>query len=160
MRVGIGFDSHRFVEGRPLVLGGVVIPHDRGLDGHSDADVLTHAIVDALLGALAFGDIGTHFPDTDPRWRGTDSRVFLREATRLVRDHGHEIANVDATVITESPRLAPFVARMRAALADTMGVDAATVSVKATTAERLGAFGRGEGMAALAVAALEEIDTE
>lgn len=154
MRVGIGLDSHRFVEGRALILGGVDVPYERGLEGHSDADVLSHAIVDAVLGALALGDIGGHFSDSDPRWRGADSRVFLREAVKLAREAGFGIGNVDATVVIEAPRLAPHVEEIRSSLADTLGVDATSVSVKATTAERMGAIGRGEGVACTAIVCL------
>lgn len=155
MRVGIGYDVHAFAEGRRLVLGGVTIPHERGLAGHSDADVVVHALVDAVLGALALGDIGTHFPDDDPRWRDVDSLTFLRTAVGLARERGYRVANADVTVVAEAPRVAPHVARMREALAAALGVTADAVSVKATTPEGLGALGRGAGAAALAVVALE-----
>lgn len=159
MRVGIGFDSHRFVEGRPLVLGGVRVPHTHGLDGHSDADVLTHAIVDALLGAAALGDIGTHFPDRDLEWKDADSRQFLVTALAKVKDAGYRPVNVDATVIAEVPKLAPVIGDIRAALSATMGLDVGAVSVKATTAEAMGALGRREGMAALAVVSVEPVSS-
>jgi 2-C-methyl-D-erythritol 2,4-cyclodiphosphate synthase len=152
VRTGLGVDTHRFAAGRPLILGGVEIPHDRGLAGHSDADVLAHAITDAVLGAAGLGDIGEHFPDTDPRWEGADSIGLLRAAVLLARQAGWAVAHVDATVMLERPKLAPFRAAMRERLADATG---ATVSVKATTGEGMGFVGREEGVAALAVATLE-----
>jgi 2-C-methyl-D-erythritol 2,4-cyclodiphosphate synthase len=151
MRIGIGYDVHALVEGRPLVIGGVTVPHPRGLAGHSDADVLLHAIGDALLGALALGDLGAHFPDTDPRWKGADSRALLRHVAALVRTRGYGVGNVDATVIAQAPKLAPFIAAMRDNVAADLGCDVACVSIKATTTERLGFAGRGEGIAAEAV---------
>jgi 2-C-methyl-D-erythritol 2,4-cyclodiphosphate synthase len=151
VRTGLGVDTHRFAEGRRLVLGGVEIPHDRGLAGHSDADVLAHAITDAILGAAGLGDIGEHFPDTDPRWEGADSIPLLREAVLLARQAGWAVTHIDATVMLERPKLAPFRAAMRERLADATG---ATVSVKATTGEGMGFVGREEGVAALAVATL------
>jgi 2-C-methyl-D-erythritol 2,4-cyclodiphosphate synthase len=154
MRIGTGFDVHALVSGRPLVLGGVTIAHDRGLAGHSDADVLLHAVADALLGALALGDIGHVFPDTDPRWRGADSRDLLRQVMTRVASHGYAIGNVDTTVIAEAPRLAPHVAAMRRNIADDLACDVGCVSVKAKTTERLGFTGRGEGIAAQAVVLL------
>ena len=150
MRIGTGFDVHAFAAGRALVIGGVTIPHDRGLLGHSDADVLLHAIADAVLGALALGDIGTHFPDTDPRWKGADSRRLLREVVGLAAQHRYQVGNVDTTVIAQAPRLAPHVAAMRANIASDLGCEVTSVSVKATTSERLGFTGREEGIAALA----------
>jgi 2-C-methyl-D-erythritol 2,4-cyclodiphosphate synthase len=152
---GIGWDSHRLEEGRPLILGGVTIPHDRGLAGHSDADVLTHAVIDALLGAAALDDIGRHFPDTDERWRGADSLGLLRSVVALVTEHGFAVAHVDATVLMERPRLAPHRDTIRAALAQAIGVGSGHVNVKASTGEGMGFVGRGEGVAALAVATLE-----
>lgn len=149
-RIGIGFDTHALVTGRPLVIGGVVVPHDRGLDGHSDADVLLHAIADALLGALALGDLGRHFPDTDPKWRNAESRRLLREVFALVSAQRYRIGNVDSTVIAQAPRLAPFIGAMCRNIADDLACDSSLVSVKATTTERLGYTGRGEGIAALA----------
>jgi 2-C-methyl-D-erythritol 2,4-cyclodiphosphate synthase len=152
-RSGIGWDSHRLVSGRPLVLGGVVVPDaSRGLEGHSDADVLTHAVIDALLGAAALGDIGLHFPDTDERWRDADSIELLRRTHDLLRDAGLSPVNVDATVVCEAPRLSPYRDEMRAALASAVGLPAGAVNVKFTTAERMGFIGRGEGVAALAIA--------
>ena len=151
MRIGIGYDVHALVEGRALVIGGVTVPHPRGLAGHSDADVLLHAICDALLGALALGDLGVHFPDSDPRWKGADSRGLLRHVVSLVRARGYGVGNVDATVIAQAPKLAPFVAAMRANVAADLGCDPAYVSIKATTTERLGFAGREEGIAAEAV---------
>jgi len=150
VRVGNGFDVHALVEGRPLILGGVTVPYARGLAGHSDADVLLHAICDALLGALALGDLGAHFPDTDPRWKGADSRVLLRHVVALVRERGWEAGNVDTTIIAQEPKLAPHVRAMAANIAADLGCAADRVSVKATTTERLGLTGRGEGIAALA----------
>jgi 2-C-methyl-D-erythritol 2,4-cyclodiphosphate synthase len=154
-RVGLGFDVHPLVEGRPLVLGGVAIPADRGLAGHSDADVLSHAVADALLGALALGDLGQHFPDSDPRYRGVSSLRLLGDVVERVRSHGGRIVNVDATVVAEAPRLAGSLESMRARLAETLGLSVDRVSVKAKRAERLGALGREEGIAAMAVALVE-----
>ena len=151
---GIGWDSHRLVEGRPLVLGGVTIPHDRGLAGHSDADVLAHAVIDALLGAAGLGDIGEHFPDTDTRWAGADSIELLRAVVRLVADARHAIAHVDTTVVMERPKLAPHRAEVRASLAGALGIPVERVNVKASTGEGMGFVGRGEGVAALAVVTL------
>jgi len=151
LRIGQGYDVHTLVEGRRLVIGGVDIPHDKGLMGHSDADVLTHAIVDALLGSLALGDIGIHFPDTDPRWKGADSQVFLRHAVDSLAARGASIVNIDTTIIAQEPKLAPHIERMRQALAESLAIAQDCVSIKATTPERMGAFGRGEGIAAHAV---------
>jgi 2-C-methyl-D-erythritol 2,4-cyclodiphosphate synthase len=149
---GLGYDCHPFAEGRPLVLGGVEIEHDRGLAGHSDADVLTHAIIDALLGAAALGDIGQHFPDTDERYRDANSLDLLRTTAGLLAGRGFEVAHVDATVVIERPALAPHRERIRAALAQALGTPPERVSVKATRGEGMGFVGRGEGAAALAVA--------
>lgn len=151
IRIGHGFDVHQLVEGRKCIIGGVDIPHDKGLKGHSDADVLLHAICDALLGALALGDIGKHFPDTDPRFKGIDSRELLRHVSQLVRDKGYGVVNVDATVIAEAPRLAKHIAAMCGNIAADLGVAVDCVNVKATTSEKLGFTGRGEGIAAEAV---------
>jgi 2-C-methyl-D-erythritol 2,4-cyclodiphosphate synthase len=153
-RIGQGFDVHALVPGRRLVIGGVEIPFERGLLGHSDADVLLHAITDAILGAAALGDIGMLFPDTDPRHRGADSREMLREAARRVRDAGWRIGNIDATVIAERPKIAPHVEAMRLTIAECAGIDRTAVGVKGKTMEKLGALGRGEGIAAQAVALL------
>jgi 2-C-methyl-D-erythritol 2,4-cyclodiphosphate synthase len=150
VRVGNGFDVHALVAGRRLVIGGVVIPYERGLEGHSDADVLLHAIGDAILGALALGDLGRHFPDGDPRWKDADSRVLLRHIAGLMRERGFAIGNVDATVIAQAPRLAPHVAAMRANVAADLACTPDDVGIKATTTERLGFAGRGEGIAAMA----------
>ena len=155
MRVGQGFDIHALVKGRKLVVGGVTIPFDKGLDGHSDADVLIHAVCDALLGAAALGDIGLHFPDTDPKHRNANSRAFLREVGRKVRGAGFSIVNVDATLIAQAPKMAPHTAAMVANLAADLEIDLGQVNVKAKTAERLGAIGRSEGIAAEAIALLE-----
>jgi len=157
LRVGNGFDVHALVAGRKLVLGGVTIPFDRGLAGHSDADVLLHAITDALLGALALGDLGAHFPDTDPRWKDADSRVLLRHAMTLVSAKGYAVGNVDSTIVAQAPKLAPHVATMVANIAADLGCEVERISVKATTTERLGFTGRGEGIAALATVLLERV---
>lgn len=154
IRIGHGYDVHRLTEGRPLILGGVHIPYERGLLGHSDADVLAHAVMDALLGAAALGDIGGLFPDSDERWRGADSLRLLEQVTALLAENGWEIGNVDATVLAQAPKLATYIPEMRQKLAAAMGVDASQVSVKATTEEHLGFTGAGEGMACHAVALL------
>jgi 2-C-methyl-D-erythritol 2,4-cyclodiphosphate synthase len=156
MRIGQGFDAHALVTGRKLIVGGVDIPHDKGLAGHSDADVLIHALCDALLGAAALGDIGSHFPDSDPRYRGIDSRRLLREVAGLLRQRRFRVINVDATVIAQAPRMAPHIADMRANLAADLGLAPEAVSVKAKTTERLGFVGRGEGIAAEAVALIDD----
>ncbi len=153
MRVGQGFDVHALVPGRRLVIGGVVIPHDQGLEGHSDADVLLHAICDALLGAAALGDIGRHFPDTDARYAGADSRALLREVRAMIKDL--RILNVDATIIAQAPRMAPHIPQMIRNIASDLGIEPGAVNVKATTTERLGFTGRGEGIAAQAVVLIE-----
>jgi 2-C-methyl-D-erythritol 2,4-cyclodiphosphate synthase len=155
MRVGQGFDAHALVAGRRLVIGGVEIPHDKGLAGHSDADVLIHALCDALLGAAALGDIGAHFPDNDARYKGIDSRRLLREVAVLLARNRYRVENVDATVIAQAPRMAPHIAAMRANLASDLGIEIEAVSVKAKTTEKLGFVGRGEGIAAEAVVLLE-----
>jgi 2-C-methyl-D-erythritol 2,4-cyclodiphosphate synthase len=152
MRVGQGFDVHALAAGRRLVIGGVDIPHERGLAGHSDADVLLHAVCDALIGAAGLGDIGTHFPDTDPRYKDADSRVLLRAVQALLASQGWEIVNVDSTIIAQAPKMAPHIPRMRSHIAADLGIGTDAVNVKAKTAERLGALGRGEGIAAEAVA--------
>jgi 2-C-methyl-D-erythritol 2,4-cyclodiphosphate synthase len=151
IRIGHGFDVHQLVEGRKCIIGGVDIPHEKGLKGHSDADVLLHAICDALLGALALGDIGKHFPDTDPRFKGVDSRELLRHVAALIKEKGYGVVNVDATVIAEEPKLAKHIAAMCANIASDLDVAPDCVNVKATTSERLGFTGRGEGIAAEAV---------
>jgi 2-C-methyl-D-erythritol 2,4-cyclodiphosphate synthase len=156
-RAGIGYDCHRLADGRRLVIGGVEIPHERGLDGHSDSDVLAHAVIDALLGAAGLGDIGEHFPDTDERWRDADSIVLLEAVVGMVGATGLEVENVDCTVMMEAPKLAPHRQAIRASLARALGLDAASVNVKATTGERMGFVGRGEGVAALAVASLRAV---
>lgn len=157
MRIGIGYDQHAFVEGRPLVLGGVQIPHPRGLRGHSDADVLTHAVIDALLGATALGTIGEHFPDSDPRFAGVSSLVLLDETMRLVGEAGYRVVNVDSVITAQEPRLQPHLGKMARTLAERLGVASSNVGVKATSPEALGSLGRREGIAAQAVALLEPI---
>ena len=152
MRTGIGFDTHRLVDHRKLILGGVEIEHPQGLLGHSDADVLTHAIMDALLGAIADGDIGQHFPDTDPKWAGADSLVLLKAVTERLHVKGWRIGNIDATVLAERPKLMPHIPAMREKLAQAMAIPVDAVSVKATTVEGLGAIGRREGISTMAVA--------
>lgn len=155
IRIGQGFDVHALVAGRHCIIGGVDIPHDQGLDGHSDADVLLHAICDALLGAAALGDIGKHFPNTDARYKGIDSRELLRHVAALLRSKGYVPANIDATVIAEAPKLAPHIAIMCANIASDCGIGLDAVNVKATTSERLGFTGRGEGIAAEAVCLIQ-----
>ncbi len=152
MRIGQGFDAHAFKEGGRLVLGGVEIPHEQGLAAHSDGDVALHALCDALLGAAALGDIGHHFPDRDPQFRGIDSRVLLRKVAGLLREAGFTVVNVDLTIVAQAPKLAPYVELMRAHIAEDLGLAAGAVSVKATTTERMGFTGRGEGIAAFAIA--------
>jgi 2-C-methyl-D-erythritol 2,4-cyclodiphosphate synthase len=152
---GLGYDCHRFADGRRLVLGGIEVPHEQGLAGHSDADVLTHAIVDALLGAAALGDIGQHFPDTDERYRDADSLELLRATVRLLTERGFSVRHVDATIVIERPHIAPVRERIRASLAHAIGLELEHVSVKATRGEGMGFVGRGEGAAALAVATLD-----
>jgi 2-C-methyl-D-erythritol 2,4-cyclodiphosphate synthase len=154
IRIGIGYDIHRLVEGRKLVLGGVEIPFEKGLLGHSDSDVLTHAICDALLGAAALGDIGMHFPDTDPRWAGASSLDFLAHVVEMIADKGFRVSNVDATVIAERPKLKPHIQAIRERLASTLQIDVDRVSVKAKTNEGLGPVGCGEALAAQAIALL------
>jgi len=157
IRIGNGFDVHALVAGRRLVLGGVTVPYERGLEGHSDADALVHAVCDAILGALALGDLGAHFPDTDPRWKDADSRTLLRHVASLALAQGWRVGNLDATLIAQAPRLAPHVPAMRANLAGDLACDIGEISVKATTTERLGFTGRGEGIAALATVLLARI---
>ncbi|HCG98307.1 MAG: 2-C-methyl-D-erythritol 2,4-cyclodiphosphate synthase [Candidatus Aquicultor primus] len=156
MRVGTGFDVHRFVRGRPLVLGGVEVPFEFGLEGHSDADVLTHAIIDAMFGATAAGDLGRYFPDTDSKFKGISSIALLRDAVRILDEQGFRLVNIDVTVILEHPKLAPFREQMREVLSTAAGLEVSRVSVKATTTEGLGFTGRGEGVAAQAVVLVEE----
>ncbi|SLN37269.1 2-C-methyl-D-erythritol 2,4-cyclodiphosphate synthase [Roseivivax jejudonensis] len=154
IRLGNGFDVHRFRDGDGVTLCGVHVPHDAALDGHSDADVAMHALTDAIYGALAEGDIGTHFPPSDPQWKGAESHVFLRHAVDRAGARGFALSNLDVTIICEMPKVGPHAGAMRAALAGITGIDASRVSVKATTSERLGFTGRGEGIAALATCAL------
>lgn len=154
-RVGLGFDTHQFAEGRKLMLGGILIPHDRGLLGHSDADVLLHAICDALLGAIGEGDIGQHFPNTDPRWKDCPSLKFVEESMKLVRAEGYAVSNLDCVVLAERPKIGPYVESMRACISAAIGVPDGAVGIKATTMETMGAIGREEGMVAQAVVLLE-----
>lgn len=158
IRIGQGYDVHRLVEGRDLWICGIKLPHTHGLLGHSDADVAIHALCDAILGALALRDIGYHFPDTDPAYKGADSRRLLREVARLVAREGYTPANVDVTIIAQAPKMLPYIERMRANIADDLSIPVSRVSVKATTTERLGFTGRGEGIAAQAVALLSAIN--
>jgi 2-C-methyl-D-erythritol 2,4-cyclodiphosphate synthase len=155
VHVGIGYDVHVLVEGRPLILGGAVIPHTKGLDGHSDADVLMHAICDAILGAIGEVDIGHFFPNTDPRWRGAPSRIFLEEAARQAHRHKASIVNVDATIIAQEPRVFPHLPAMKSNIASALGVKPGQIGIKATTNEHLGFIGREEGIAAMAVASVD-----
>ena len=154
MRIGVGYDVHRLVEDRKLILGGVEIPWEKGLLGHSDADVLVHAVMDALLGAAALGDIGQHFPDTDPAYKGADSLQLLSKVGEILKEAGYQIGNVDATVVAQRPKLAPYREQMRVNMARALSVDASQISVKATTEEGLGFTGAGEGISAQAVALL------
>jgi 2-C-methyl-D-erythritol 2,4-cyclodiphosphate synthase len=156
MRIGHGYDAHRFVAGERLVLGGVDIPHDKGLAAHSDGDVVLHALCDALIGASGGGDIGKHFPDNDPRYENIDSRILLRQVIATLHDEGLRVGNADVTIVAEEPRLAAHAAQMRANIAADLGIDAARVNVKATTTEKMGFIGRAEGIAAHAVVLLEE----
>ena len=151
IRTGFGYDLHRLCEGRKLILGGVTIPFEKGLDGHSDADVLVHAVIDALLGAAAMGDIGMHFPDTDPGFKNADSRVLLRETASMLEKKGFLIGNIDSTIVAERPKLLPHIEEMRYNIAEDLGLGLDDVSVKATTSERIGMIGREEGMCAMAV---------
>lgn len=156
MRIGHGYDVHRLVPGRKCIIGGVEIPFDRGLDGHSDADVLTHAIMDALLGAAAMGDIGQHFPDTAAEYEGIDSQILLKHVCLLLRKAGYEISNLDATVVAQKPKLMPHLPKMRETLAKNMGIDISQLNLKATTEERLGFTGREEGISAHCVCLIEQ----
>ena len=158
MRIGHGYDVHRLKEGRRLILGGVDIPFEQGLDGHSDADVLVHAVMDAMLGALALGDIGKHFPDTDPAYKGADSIRLLRQVGRIIASHGYRVGNIDSTICAQRPKLAPFIDKMRENIAHALEIDISQVSVKATTEEKLGFTGEGLGMSATAVCLLERAD--
>ena len=154
MRVGTGFDVHGFTEGRPLVLGGVTIPYDKGLEGHSDADVLTHAVMDALLGAAAAGDIGKHFPDTDDSWKNVSSMALLEKTNEIIKAEGYKPSNIDVTLIAERPKISEYTEQMENNIAEVLGIDPAAVSVKGTTTEGLGFTGRGEGIAAQAVCSI------
>ncbi len=155
IHVGIGYDVHPLVAGRKLILGGVEIPHDKGLEGHSDADVLMHAICDAVLGAIGEGDIGQFFPNTDPRWKGAPSKIFLQEAARQTSFREGRIVNIDATLIAQEPKVMPHAAEMKIKIAEALGISVSKVGIKATTNELLGFIGRGEGIAAMAVASVD-----
>ena len=157
MRIGHGYDVHRLVEGRKCIIGGVFIPYEKGLLGHSDADVLTHAIMDSLLGALALGDIGKHFPDTDEKYSGADSIQLLSYVADIIKNHGYEVGNIDATVIAQAPKLSPYITEMRQIIANTLDTDISNISVKATTEERLGFTGDGSGIAAHAVCLIKKL---
>ena len=157
MRVGLGYDAHRLVAGRPLILGGVEIPHDKGLLGHSDADVLSHAIGDALLGAVGAGDLGTHFPDKDPAYKDISSLILLERIMAVVRGYGFQPVNIDATIVAQAPRLAPHIPQMKENLAPILGLTPAEVNIKATSTEQMGFAGRGEGMAAYAVVLVNKV---
>ena len=157
IRIGQGFDVHALVAGRKLIIGGVEIPYHLGLAGHSDADVLLHAICDALLGAAGLGDIGRHFPDTDMRYQGIDSRALLREVSRLVRGQGYDVGNLDATIIAQAPKMAPHIAQMVAHISADLGIQADCINIKATTTEQLGYTGRGEGIAAQAACLIDRV---
>lgn len=158
MRIGQGFDVHAFSEGRPLIIGGVTIPFEKGLIGHSDADVLLHAISDALLGAVGEGDIGKHFPDTDEAFKGADSKVLLQQVLYLVKEHGYQVENIDSVIIAQQPKMAPHIDEMRQTIAQLLEVEADQVNVKATTTEKLGFTGREEGIAAQAICLLKKKD--
>ena len=153
-RIGHGYDVHRLTEGRPLIIGGVNIPHEAGLLGHSDADVLVHAIMDSMLGALALGDIGKHFPDTDERYKGADSIELLKQVAKIIGTNGYSVANIDSTILAQAPKMAPHIEQMRKNVADAIGIDVSRVSVKATTEEKLGFTGEKKGIAAHAVCLL------
>ena len=155
-RFGMGYDVHRLVEGRKLILGGVTVPYEKGLLGHSDADVLLHAIMDALLGAAALGDIGRHFPDTDPAYAGADSQKLLAHVGELLKEHGYDIGNIDATIVAQRPKLMAFIPQVAANIAETLGIAVDQVNVKATTEEKLGFTGSGEGISSYAVAGIEK----
>jgi len=155
IRIGHGYDVHRLVEGRKLMLGGVTIPFARGLDGHSDADVLLHALCDALLGSLSLGDLGIHFPDTDPRYKDSDSLELLKRVLNMVKEKGFNLGNIDATIVAEQPKVSGYIAQMKDTIAHTTGIDRDQISIKATTTEGLGFVGRGEGIAAHAVVLVE-----
>ena len=157
MRIGQGYDVHRLVAGRPLILGGVTVPHDKGLDGHSDADVLLHAICDAILGAAALGDIGKHFPDNDERYAGADSRDLLRAVANLLKNEKYKIINIDSTIIAEKPKLAPHIGAMRKHISDDLSIPITHVNVKATTTEKLGFTGEERGIAAEAITLIEDL---
>ena len=158
MRVGMGYDVHKLVEGRPLILGGVTIPYEKGLLGHSDADCLVHAIMDSLLGAAALGDIGKHFPDTDPRYEGADSMKLLSEVKKMLDDRSYIIGNIDATIIAQKPKMASFIPEMRQRIADTLEIELDRINIKATTEEGLGFTGEGLGISCQSIALLETID--
>ncbi|MFN7253203.1 MAG: 2-C-methyl-D-erythritol 2,4-cyclodiphosphate synthase [Anaerobacillus sp.] len=156
MRIGQGYDVHQLVEGRPLIIGGIEIPHEKGLLGHSDADVLLHTVADAILGAISEGDIGKHFPDTDPAYKGADSAILLSHVWELVKEKGYKLGNIDCTIIAQRPKMAPYIPKMRQRISDLLEADLDQVNVKATTTEKLGFCGREEGIAAQAVVILKD----
>ncbi|WLR50940.1 2-C-methyl-D-erythritol 2,4-cyclodiphosphate synthase [Bacillus tianshenii] len=158
IRVGQGFDVHQFAEGRPLILGGITIPYEKGLLGHSDADVLLHTIADAALGALGLGDIGKHFPDTDPAFKDADSAKLLTHVWNLIKEKGYQLGNIDCTIIAQKPKMAPHIPAMRSRIAELLEADESQINVKATTTEKLGFTGRGEGIAAQAVILVQKLD--
>ncbi|MEO0896359.1 MAG: 2-C-methyl-D-erythritol 2,4-cyclodiphosphate synthase [Bacteroidota bacterium] len=160
IRIGFGYDTHQLVEGRKLILGGVEIPHSKGLLGHSDADALLHAITDAMLGALNLRDIGFHFPDTDPRYKNADSKIFLEDANKLIHEKGYELGNLDATIIAEKPKINPHIPHMQSVIAEVLGTEVENISIKATTHEKTDAVGREESMIAHAVVLLFRRDSE
>ncbi|SNU08304.1 2-C-methyl-D-erythritol 2,4-cyclodiphosphate synthase [Lachnospiraceae bacterium] len=157
MRIGMGYDVHKLVEGRDLILGGVNIPYEKGLLGHSDADCLTHAVMDSLLGAAALGDIGRHFPDTDERYKGADSIMLLRQVKKMLEDSGFKVGNIDATIIAQKPKMAPYIEDMRVIISDALHIDKNRVNIKATTEEGLGFTGEGLGISCQSIALLEEL---
>lgn len=156
IRIGHGIDAHRFVEGRPLILGGISVPFNKGLEGHSDADVVIHSIIDALLGAAALDDIGTHFPDKDPQYRNISSEILLRRTLELIKDHSFKIGNIDVTIVAQKPKIMPLISKMRRNLSSIIGLPIEKISIKATTTERLGFTGREEGILALATAMIRK----
>ena len=159
MRIGHGYDAHQFTEGRPLILGGVEIPHDRGLAAHSDGDAVIHALCDALLGAAALGDIGSYFPDTDPEFKNIDSRILLRKIASMLQDQSYGVCNADITILAQAPKMSPHISAMRSILAEDLGLNVSAINIKATTTETMGFIGRREGIAVYAVALIEYVES-